>query len=332
MAKMKIEFLSQYYRNHSLPLKEKLIANLPRYAPLLKRIGFLANLRNSLPGLPTLFEKIFGFTRYRPLPAWRSDSFEATQGQMQKPHSDGVVLLVDTFNTYFEPDNARAALAVLESAGYDVHIPRPLKGGRPLCCGRTFLNAGQTDKAREELRRTVATLKSYVAAGMPVIGLEPSCLLTLRDELQSLMPGEDAERLAANTLLFEEFLAKEHHLGKLNLTLKPLPEKKALLHGHCHQKAFGLMGDVETVLKLVPELDVKTLDSGCCGMAGAFGYDADNFAVSKAMGEIALLPAVRQTDADTLIVTDGTSCRSQIRDLSSREGMHVARVLERALA
>jgi FAD/FMN-containing dehydrogenase/Fe-S oxidoreductase len=332
MAKMKIEFLSQYYRNHSLPLKERLIANLPRYAPLLKHIGLLANLRNSLPGLPTLFEKIFGFTRYRPLPAWRRESFETPQGQMQKPHYDGVVLLVDTFNTYFEPENARAALAVLESAGYDVHIPQPLKGNRPLCCGRTFLNAGQTDKALEELTRTVATLKPYVAAGIPVIGLEPSCLLTLRDELQSLMPGEDAERLAANTLLFEEFLAKEHHLGKLNLTLKPLPEKKALLHGHCHQKAFGLMGDVETVLKLVPELDVQTLDSGCCGMAGAFGYDADNFAVSKAMGEIALLPAVRQADEDTLIVSDGTSCRSQIRDLSSREGMHVARVLERALA
>jgi len=251
---------------------------------------------------------------------------------MPRSNSNGVVLLVDTFNTWFEPDNARAAVTVLEAAGYDVHIPSPLRGGRPLCCGRTFLNAGQTDRAREELIRTVATLKSYVAAGMPVIGLEPSCLLTLRDELQSLMPGEDAEQLAANAFLFEEFLAREHHLGKLNLDLKPLPQIKALLHGHCHQKAFGLMGDVETVLSLVPGLDVQTLDTGCCGMAGAFGYDRDNFAISEAMGEIALLPAVRKADDDILIIADGTSCRSQIRDLGSREGFHVARVLAQALA
>ena len=335
MAKMKIEFLSHYYTKHRLPLKERLIAWLPRYAPLLKHIGFLVNLRNSLPCLPTLTEKLLGFTRYRPLPAWRSDSFRAQKRHattMPRSNSNGVVLLVDTFNTWFEPDNARAAVTVLEAAGYDVHIPSPLRGGRPLCCGRTFLNAGQTDRAREELIRTVATLKSYVAAGMPVIGLEPSCLLTLRDELQSLMPGEDAEQLAANAFLFEEFLAREHHLGKLNLGLKPLPQIKALLHGHCHQKAFGLMGDVETVLSLVPGLDVQTLDTGCCGMAGAFGYDRDNFAISEAMGEIALLPAVRKADDDILIIADGTSCRSQIRDLGSREGFHVARVLAQALA
>jgi Fe-S oxidoreductase len=165
---------------------------------------------------------------------------------------------------------------------------------------------------------------------VPVVGLEPSCLFTFRDELPALMKGSEADALAANSLLFEEFLAREQKAGSLDLPLKPLA-KKALLHGHCHQKAFGAMGAVESALKMIPELAVETVDSSCCGMAGAFGYDADKIDVSLAMGELSLLPAVRKADEGTIVVADGTSCRHQIHDGAAREAVHVARVLAMSL-
>jgi Fe-S oxidoreductase len=241
------------------------------------------------------------------------------------------VLLVDTFNNYFEPENARAALAVLRAAGYVVHLPRARDGARPLCCGRTFLAAGLVAEAEAEARRMIATLKPFIDRGVPVIGLEPSCLLTLRDEFISMLPGGDAAELALNAMLLEEFLAREADAGRLKLKLKALPQKKALLHGHCHQKAFAVMPAVQRALKLVPQLEVETIEASCCGMAGSFGYEAEHYEVSMKMAEASLLPAVRAADADTLIVADGTSCRHQIHDGARRNALHVARVLERAL-
>lgn len=335
MAKMKIEFLHHYYSKHRLPLKDRLIAWLPHYAPLAKHVGFLLNLRNQIPGLPWVTEKLLGFSRHRSLPTWRSDIFEADEvaGMQQDlpAQAKEVVLLVDTFTTYFESENARAALQVLSAAGYKMHYPKPLDNKRPLCCGRTFLHAGLTHQARIEATRTIAALKPFVEQGLPIIGLEPSCLLTLRDEFKSLLPGTETEALAEHAMLLEEFLAREHRAGNLQLDLKPLTAKKALLHGHCHQKAFGLMSDVETVLSLIPELEVESIDSGCCGMAGAFGYDADHYEVSQAMGELSLLPTVREADTDALIIADGTSCRTQIKDGTPKEAIHVAVVLASAL-
>jgi Fe-S oxidoreductase len=165
---------------------------------------------------------------------------------------------------------------------------------------------------------------------VPVVGLEPSCLLSFRDELPALMKGKAVDALASNALLFEEFLVREQKAGRLSLPLGRLPQK-ALLHGHCHQKAFAAMGAVEAALRLIPELQVETIESSCCGMAGAFGYDADTIDVSLAMGELSLLPAVREAPADALIVADGTSCRHQIHDGAAREALHVARVLEMSL-
>jgi Fe-S oxidoreductase len=243
-----------------------------------------------------------------------------------------VVLLLDTFNRYFEPENARAALAVLQAAGYQVRLPQPAGGGRPLCCGRTFLAAGLVDEAKTEARRVIEVLKPYVERGVPVIGLEPSCVLGLRDEFLSMHPAGEAAEVALHSYLFEEFLACELEAGRLRLDLEPLPQKKALLHGHCHQKAFAAMPDVERVLKLIPGLEVETVESSCCGMAGAFGYEAAHYEVSMKMAELSLLPRVRAAGADELIVADGTSCRHQIVDGSGRAAVHVARVLERALA
>ena len=165
---------------------------------------------------------------------------------------------------------------------------------------------------------------------MPVVGLEPSCLLTFRDELPALMKNDEAKRLADNSFLFEEFLAREHKEKRLNLPLRPVG-RKALLHGHCHQKAFAAMGSVEAALQLVPDLRVETIESSCCGMAGSFGYAADTIGVSLAMGELSLLPAVRKAPADALIIADGTSCRHQIHDGAGRAAIHVARVLAMGL-
>ena len=271
-----------------------------------------------------------GFSAERTLPRWAStpDKGATPVDPNSCPAGKAVVLLGDTFNTYFEPENLAAARRVLTAAGYRVVTAKAPDSTRPLCCGRTFLAAGLADEARKEAARTLAALKPFVDAGVPIVGLEPSCLLTLRDEFTVLLPGDDTKALAAKAMLFEEFLAAEAEAGNLTLPLADAGGGKALLHGHCHQKAFAAMGAVEATLRLVPGLNVETVDSSCCGMAGAFGYDTDNVAVSKRMGELALLPAVRSAEADTVIVADGTSCRHQIADGTPREAVHVARVLD----
>ncbi|HEX2018127.1 MAG TPA: FAD-binding oxidoreductase, partial [Aurantimonas sp.] len=179
--------------------------------------------------------------------------------------------------------------------------------------------------------RTIEALLPEIDRGWSVVGLEPSCILTLRDEFLALVPGEAAQRVAAHSLLFEEFLMREHKAGRLDLALRPLA-RPALLHGHCHQKSFGTMSAVEGALRLIPEIDLSVVESSCCGMAGAFGYDAATIDVSMAMGELSLLPAVRAAPADAVIVADGTSCRHQIDDGAKRQAVHVAQVLAEQLA
>jgi Fe-S oxidoreductase len=339
MAKMKVEFLHHYRQRHALPVRDRLVAYLPRYAPWAARIAPLAN------ALQFVSKQWLGFAPERSLPKWRRDQIPPSPpllkgvarsaGGFGDARSAGgleVVLLVDTFNRYFEPENARAALAVLQAAGYAVRLPRAADGGRPLCCGRTFLAAGLVEEAGIEARRVIEALRPYVERGVPVVGLEPSCLLGLRDEFVSMAPGVASAELAMNAFLLEEFLAREQEAGRLALKLAPLPEKKALLHGHCHQKAFDAMPAVRKALALVPGLEVEVIESSCCGMAGAFGYEAEHYDVSMKMAELALLPRVRMAAAGELIVADGTSCRHQIRDGSGRSAVHVARVLERALA
>jgi Fe-S oxidoreductase len=239
-------------------------------------------------------------------------------------------LFVDTFNRYFERENIDAALAVLAAAGYRVTVATPADGSRPLCCGRTFLSVGKVVEARREMERTLAALAPFAAADTPIIGLEPSCLFGFRDEIPALLKSETARQVASRALLFEEFLAREAAAGKLTLPLVPT-KRRALLHGHCHQKSFDTMAAVMATLKLIPDLDVEPIESSCCGMAGAFGYHADTIEVSRAMGELSLLPALRKAPEDAIIVADGTSCRHQIKDGTGREAVHVARVLAMSL-
>lgn len=326
MAKMKIEVLAARARSHGLTLRDRLVAYLPHYAALASRLAPLLNLRNRSGLLRRLGETLAGFSARRDLPAWRGDTFDPTALAVGPEGGPEVVLFTDTFNRVYERENLDAALSVLTAGGYRVHLPKPLDGKRALCCGRTFLSAGLVDQARTELDRVVETLTPFVARGIPIIGLEPSCLLTLRDELLSLRRDDLAANISTHALLFEEFLAKEAKAGRLTLALSPIGGK-ALVHGHCHQKSFDAFKPVEQVLRLIPDLAVETIESSCCGMAGAFGYGAETYDASIAMAEASLLPAARKATPETLIVADGTSCRHQIKDGSGRQALHVAQVL-----
>ncbi|MGE4219534.1 MAG: FAD-binding and (Fe-S)-binding domain-containing protein [Alphaproteobacteria bacterium] len=331
MARMKIEVLYQRRKRQAPTLHERLVAGLPRYAPWAARFSAIANLRNRVPALARLSERLAGFSARRALPHWRGDWFRPEADAIGPEDGPGVVLLADAFNTWFEPENLRAALRVLNAAGYRVHFPQGA-WNPPLDEGRTLLAVGMVDEAKAAARALMARLAPFVAAGMPVIGLEPSTLLTLRDEYRAMLPGAETEALANRAMLFEEFLDAEAKASRLSLPLKALEAPRALLHGHCHQKAFALMGPTERVLRMVPGLEVSVIDSSCCGMAGSFGYQSDTYDASMQMAEQSLLPAVRAADPDALIVADGTSCRHQIADGAGRAAIHVARVLEMGLA
>ncbi len=343
MARMKFEIAAQRARLRRPGLRERLIAYLPRYVNRLAPLAPLLRLRDRLPGLPWLGEALFGIAAARSLPAWRSDTFLRRQAGVGQGASAGhlvsidqadAVLWVDTFNNAFDPDTVEAALRVFAAAGIRVALAQPVAGeaqAHPLCCGRPFLAAGLVDEARAEARRVFAALAPALDRGLPIIGLEPSCILTARDEYPVLGLGGEAQRLASLAMTFEEFLAREHAANRLTLSLKPLPTGRVWLHGHCHQKAHDAVRPIQTVLGLIPELEVMLIETSCCGMAGAFGYEAEHYEASMQMAQLALLPAVQSAPDQDLIVADGTSCRHQILDGAQRQALHVAQVLARAL-
>jgi Fe-S oxidoreductase len=300
-------------------LKDRLVATMPHWAPFAAMLAPFVNWPATIPGAAGLL----GFAD-RPLPRFRRDAFHDWECREPDGRDGEVILLPDLFNRYFEPENLRAALRVLRAAGADPAVARPARGTRPLDDGRTYLAAGMVEEARAEARHTLDVLSRW---GSPVLGLEPSCLMTLRDEFLSLLPGEASAKLAARAMLVAEWLAA----AKPALRLKPL-EGEAHVHGHCHQKAFGAFAPTVAMLAAIPGLKVVPITSSCCGMAGSFGYEAANLPASKAMAELALLPHIRRTQAGAVIVADGTSCRHQIQDLAGREAIHSIRLLERALA
>ncbi len=248
MARMKIEVLRARAAKLGLSLHDRLVGYLPRYAPYAAKVPWLMNLRDRLPGAAKLSERLASFSARRSLPKWRTDWFK-DEFAVGEGAGREVVLFADTFNRYFERENIDAAVAVLGAAGYRVRFATPTDGKRPLCCGRTFLAIGKVDEARREMQRTLAALAPLVAQGMPVLGLEPSCLFGFRDEIPALINSDAAREVAGAALLFEEFLAREAAAGKLSLDLTPM-KKRALLHGHCHQKSFDTMSvgrsDLET--------------------------------------------------------------------------------------
>jgi Fe-S oxidoreductase len=283
-------------------------------------------MRNRVPALRWLFEQAFGLSARRKFPTWRRDRFKARPAGGRAGGRE-VVLFADTFNATFDPEIIDAAVRTLTAGGYRVHVPRATDSSRrPLCCGRTFLSVGKVNSARAEMARSLAAVQPFLERGVPIVGLEPSCLFSFRDELLALLPGDAAKRASAHAFLFEEFIAREAKALRFAPALSPIGEK-AVLHGHCHQKAFGAMAATEATLRLIPGLSVDTIDSSCCGMAGAFGYQAETIDISFSMAELSLLPAVRRCSETTFIVADGTSCRQQIQDGTGRKAVHVATLL-----
>jgi FAD/FMN-containing dehydrogenase/Fe-S oxidoreductase len=329
VARMKIEVQAARAAKYGFSLRDRVVAHLPDYAAFGGMLAPLLNMRDRVPGLARASEKILRLAHQRPLPRWRRDRFREPAGRLGNGSAGDVVLFADTFNRAFERETIDAALAVLSAANYRVHLPRSANK-RVLCCGRTHLSVGNVAGARRELQHTRDVLLPFAKRGVPIIGLEPSCLLTLRDELLALFPGEESQVIAEHALLLEEFLAREADAGTLALPLKQT-KRIAQLHGHCHQKAFGAFGAVEAALRLVPGLEVKPIESSCCGMAGAFGYQAETYDVSMAMGELTLFPALRAAGTESLIVADGFSCRHQIEHGTGRKALHVAEVLAGAL-
>ncbi len=338
MAKMKVEFLHHYKARHGHTLKDKLVAHLPDYAHWASRFAPLLNLRDKLPGLAALSEMLLGFSARRRLPQWQSQHFfntantGATRAQVLAA-ARPVVLFVDTFNGSFEAGNARAALQVLQAAGYTVHVAGKAQAdGKHLCCGRTYLATGMLAQAKAKAGELMAALWPFAEKGIPIVGLEPSCLLTLRDEFLVMNLGPQAQAISEQAMLFEEFMAREAAAGQLESLKARLQaiDQAILLHGHCHQKAFGAISPVMDVLKLIPGAKPELIESSCCGMAGSFGYEASHYEVSMQMAELSLLPAVR-AQPDAMVVADGTSCRHQIKDGAQREAVHVAVLLARQL-
>ena len=328
MAKMKIEVLSARAKKNGVSLHDKLVAYLPHYAPWAARIPRLMNLRNTIPGMAKMMEGITGFTATRNLPTWSSKPFK--NNEIEETSNPQAIIFADSFNRYFEPENLRSAVKVLKAANVSVSIAEAANGERPLCCGRTFLAAGLVDEAKMEARRLIDALLPHAQNSIPIIGLEPSCLLTLRDEIPRLIPGEETKLLARQARMLEEYIADQEENEEFVIPLKS-PASKILLHGHCHQKAMGVMTSIEKTLALLPNTAVETIETSCCGMAGAFGYGTDTHKVSLKMAEADLLPAVRRADRETLIIADGTSCRHQIKDTTDRKPIHIARLLEMAL-
>jgi FAD/FMN-containing dehydrogenase/Fe-S oxidoreductase len=326
MARMKIEFLARDKARRGYTLRDRLVGHLPRYAARAARWQPLAAFALKLPGAGAALEAI-GFDRRRPPPAWRTSwrsTFPGARGEGRE-----VVLFADTFNNWFEPANLAAAERVLLATGHRVISPAGADG-RALCCGRTYLAVGMVEEARAEMRRTLDALGPQLERGTPIVGLEPSCMLTFRDELCALLPRDPLAQRMAKALLADEYLAREIREGRVAAPWRAQPGQALRVHGHCHQKAFGTFDATLELLRTIPGADVAPIESGCCGMAGVFGHEKGHYDISMRMAEAALLPAVRSAPQAT-IVAAGTSCRRQVADGSERAARHPFAILAEAL-
>ena len=323
MATYKAEFLSKHYKRRLRPLAAYSMGLVMFWARIASRVPRLANAATRIPLLGRLLKRIAGISPRREAPAFAQETFRSWfEGRAEvNPHGPPVVLFPDTFNQHLHPGTAKSATRVLEAAGFRVIVPDGF-----LCCGRPLYDYGMLDTAKLLLKRLVGRLTPYAREGVPIVGLEPSCVAALRDELPSmLIHDEDATRIAECTMTLAEVLqehAEDWAMPRLN--------RRAIVHGHCHQEAvMGMDAERELLDRL--GLDYEVLDSGCCGMAGSFGFEADKYDISVAIGERRLLPAVREAPDDMLIVADGFSCQTQVEQLTDRRAIHIAEVIELAL-
>jgi len=323
MATYKAEFLSHYYEGKRRPIQALSMGRIGDWAGLAGAVPGLTNLMTQTPGLRDVVKRISGIAPERSIARFAPRSFRHwfARRPARAPCIHGTVLLwPDTFNNFFHPETAIAAVEVLEHAGWAVEIPKAR-----LCCGRPLYDFGLLDHAKRALRTILDTMRPQIDAGMAVVGLEPACVAVFRDELRNLFPGDvTAQRLSAQTFMLSEFLAKSGTFKSPSLA------RAAVVHGHCHHKAVAGFASETTVLSQLG-LEIDVLDSGCCGMAGSFGFDADKYDVSMKIGESILLPAVRAAKTDTLIIANGYSCREQIAQGTGRHALHLAEVLQMAI-
>ncbi len=323
MATYKAEFLSHYYKGRLRPLTAYSMGLIYWWARLAARIPSVVNFFTRTPLLRSVAKALAGIAPERQIPAFAPQTFKQWFHQ-RGPRNEGrprVILWPDTFNNYFHPEVARAAVEVLEAVGYAIEVPQ-----RSLCCGRPLYDFGMLNLAERLLRQNLDTLRPLLAAGVPVVGLEPSCVAVFRDELLNLFPNDpDAKRLSQQSFLLSEFLEK-----RVENYQPPKLQGKAIVHGHCHHHAIMKMKAEKAVLTKLG-LDFEILDSGCCGMAGSFGFEKDHYDVSMQVGERVLLPAVRNASKDTLIIADGFSCREQIAQATGRRALHLAQVIQMAM-
>ncbi len=323
VATYKAEFLSHYYQGRLRPITAYSMGLIYWWARFGSLMPGVANFFTQTPLLRNVAKAIAGIAPERRIPVFAPQTFKQWFRQ-REPRNEGsprVILWADTFNNHFHPEAAQAAVEVLEAVGYQVEVPE-----RSLCCGRPLYDFGMLDTAKRLLRQILDTLRPQIAAGIPLVGLEPSCVAVFRDELRNLFPGDaDARRLSQQSFLLSEFLEKQVQ----NYQFPPL-QRKAIVQGHCHHKAIMKMRDEQAVLAKLG-LDVEVLDSGCCGMAGSFGFEKDHYDVSIKVGERVLLPAVRDAAEDTLIIADGFSCREQIAQTTDRRALHLAQVIQMAM-
>jgi Fe-S oxidoreductase len=323
MATYKAEFFHHYYKGRVRPRQAYALGLIPLWARVAAHAPDLINGLTHLPILSRALKSIGGIAPDRDAPRFAERTFTDwfAQHQARHPTGDPVLVWPDTFTNFFEPDIGIAAVHVLESAGF-----RPFVPGRILCCGRPFYDYGMLTLARRYLRDVLDELRPQIHAGVPVIGLEPSCLAVFRDELPNLYPDDlDAHRLRRQSFVLSEFLVK-----RASAWQPPQLRRKALVQPHCHHHSVIGFGDERELLSRMG-LDVEIPDAGCCGMAGSFGYEAgDRYTVSVDAGERVLLPRVRESDPETLVVADGFSCRGQIRHGCQRRALHLAEVIELA--
>jgi FAD/FMN-containing dehydrogenase/Fe-S oxidoreductase len=323
MATYKAEFLSHYYQRKRRPREAYAFGWINRWAALASYAPGAVNWLAQAPGFSALMKTVAGMSPQRSIPQFAPETFlhwfkrRAPRNQDKPP----VILWPDTFNNHFHPETAQAAVEVLEAAGFQVRIP-----DQHICCGRPLYDFGMLDQAKRQLQQIIVNLRPAIDSGVPIVGLEPACVAVFRDEMVNLFPkDETAQKLSRQTYFFSEFLLKKAPDFQF-----PKLERKAILHGHCHQKALIKTDDEQIVLRKLG-LDCQWLDSGCCGMAGSFGFEKDKYEVSKQIGELVLLPAVRAASPDTLIVADGYSCREQIVQMTGQQSLHSAEVIWMAL-
>jgi Fe-S oxidoreductase len=323
LATYKAEFLSHYHEGRLRPRSDYAFANIDIWARLASKAAGLVNLATQLPLLRDIAKFAAGMPHQRSVPAFAPVSFRSWFERRESPNPEAALVMIwpDTFNNYFLPDTAKAAVEVLEAAGFRVAIPESI-----LCCGRPLYDFGMLDRAKRLLLKILDTLAPEIEAGIPIVVLEPSCAAVFRDELINLFPNDDrAHKLSRRTFLLSEFLEKRAAHFQL-----PHLAAKALIHGHCHHKSLMKMTDEESVLRKMG-IDWSAPAPGCCGMAGSFGFDEEKFDVSMAIGELELLPAVRHAPPDSLIIADGFSCREQIAQSTDRHALHLAEVIATAL-